>query len=233
MDDRNNTIAGWFLFAGIIALGAALLTGELFHGEDFDSCTAGDGYCPAYVADAEAALAQTSEGPAEEPLAFYLNAGSAADGEAKFAQCRACHSVNAGGANGIGPNVHDMMGGPIAGVAGFAYSDALAGMGGNWDWDNMSEWLKKPSDFAPGTKMTFAGISDPQDRANMLLYLNSQGSGIPVPPPPPEASEDELAAEAAAQASDAETAPDSDVELTEEEVEGTGDAGGVDVPEAE
>ena len=220
MDDRNNTIAGWFLFAGIIALGAALLTGEIFHGDDFDSCTAGDGYCPPYVADAEAALAATSEGPAEEPLAFYLNAGSASDGEAKFAQCRACHAIAPGGANGIGPNVYDMMGGPIAGVSGFAYSDALAGIGGNWDWENMNEWLKKPSNFAPGTKMTFAGITDPQDRANMLLYLNSQGSGIAVPPPPPPAEEgEETAAEDEAAEGDVaeEGAAESEVEEAVEE----------------
>src|SRR3546814_15853592 len=77
------------------------------------------------------------------------------------------------------------MGKPVAHVAGFAYSDALKSHGGTWDWETMSQWLKSPRDFAPGTKMTFAGLSKPEDRANVMAYLNSMsGSPIPVPPPP-------------------------------------------------
>ena len=60
----------------------------------------------------------------------------------------------------------------------------LRGKGGAWDWDRMSEWLTSPRAFAPGTKMTFAGLSDPQARADLLLYLNSQGGNLTVPPPP-------------------------------------------------
>ena len=233
MDDRNNTIAGWFLFAGIIALGAALLTGEIFHDDDFDSCEEGDGYCPAYVAEAAAASAAADAGPAEQPIAFYLASADATRGESQFAKCQACHAIAQGGANGIGPALYDTMGSPIAGHAGYDYSDALAGMGGNWDWENMSEWLKKPSGFAPGTKMSFAGLSDPQDRADIMLYMNQMGSGIAIPPPPPPVSEEEEAAEDAAAEGALQPAQDADVELGEDEVEGTGDAGGVDVPEAE
>ena len=76
------------------------------------------------------------------------------------------------------------MGSPIGKhAAGFPYSPALAGKGGNWDWETMSQWIKSPRDFAPGTKMTFAGISKPEDRANLLAYLNAQGSNLPLPPP--------------------------------------------------
>lgn len=230
MDDRKNTIAGWALFAGIIALGAALLTGEIFHDDDFDSCTAGDGYCPPYVADASV---PDGDVEAEQPIAFYLAQGDATRGESQFAKCQACHAINQGGANGIGPALYNTMGNPIAGHAGYSYSDALAGIGGNWDWDNMSEWLKKPSNFAPGTKMSFAGLPDPQDRADIMLYMNQMGSGIAIPPPPPPVSEDEAAAEDAAADGEAQTAEDTNVELSEDEVEGTGDAGGVDVPEAQ
>lgn len=233
MDDRNNTIAGWFLFAGIIALGAALLTGELFHDDDFDSCEAGDGFCPSYVAEAETASREANAGPAEQPIAFYLAQGDATSGEAKFAGCKACHAIAQGGGNGIGPALYGVMGNSIAGVPGYDYSAALSEKGGNWTWEEMSEWLKKPSTYAPGTKMSYAGISDPQDRANMLLYLNQMGGGLEIPPPPPEISDDAAAAEAAAADGEAQLANDAEVELSEDAVEGTGDAGGVDVPEAE
>src|SRR6185295_12657494 len=62
----------------------------------------------------------------------------------------------------------------------------LKNHGGNWDWDTLSAWLHSPSRFAPGTKMTFAGLSDPQDRADVLLFLNQHGGTLTIPPPPPE-----------------------------------------------
>jgi cytochrome c len=75
------------------------------------------------------------------------------------------------------------MGKAIAGVSpGFAYSPALTGKGGNWDWESMSQWLKSPRDFAPGTKMTFAGLGKAEDRANLLAYMNTQSdSPLPLP----------------------------------------------------
>src|SRR3546814_18361247 len=77
------------------------------------------------------------------------------------------------------------MGKPVAHVAGFAYSDALKSHGGTWDWETISQWLKSPRDFAPGTTMTFAGLSKPEDRATVMASLNSiSGRPIPVPPPP-------------------------------------------------
>jgi len=66
------------------------------------------------------------------------------------------------------------MGEPVGtGHAGYAFSAALSGHGGTWDWETMSAWLASPRTFAPGTKMTFAGLSNPQDRANVIAFLNS------------------------------------------------------------
>ena len=80
-----------------------------------------------------------------------------------------------------------------------AYTDALKSKPGVWDWQSMSDWLKSPKGYAPGTKMTFAGLSKPEDRANIIAYLNQQ-SDSPLPlPTPPAASE----AVAGAEASDA------------------------------
>jgi cytochrome c len=85
----------------------------------------------------------------------------------------------------IGPNLYATVGEAIAtGKGGFAFSDALKAKGGKWDFDSLNAWLTKPSKFAPGTKMTFAGLSNPKDRADVILYLNTQGSNLPLPPPP-------------------------------------------------
>ena len=94
----------------------------------------------------------------------------------------ACHNADKGGANQLGPNLWGVLGEPIGQGKGFAFSDALAKKGGNWDWDNLSQWLTSPKAFAPGTKMTFAGLSNPQDRADVIAFLNSH-SDAPKPLP--------------------------------------------------
>jgi cytochrome c len=190
MDGRFNTIAGWVLGAGIVLLGASLVTGEVFKSERPEKM----GYPIEGVEEEGEGSAE-----AEQPIAHFLQTADAAAGEAQFRKCAACHTVNQGGANGLGPNLFGSMGRPVAQSAGFAYSDALRSKGGTWTWDAMSEWLRSPRAFAPGTKMTFAGLSDPQDRANLLAYLNSQGGSLTIPPPPAAATPAEQAAEQADQ----------------------------------
>ena len=176
MDNRFNTIAGWTLGAGIVFLGAWLVTGELFHAERPEPM----GYPIAGVTGKGG-----EEGEQEQPIAHYLQSADAARGEAQFRRCATCHTITQGGASGIGPNLWGRMGAPIAAVAGYSYSDALRGHAGQpWGWDNMSAWLASPRSFANGTKMTFAGMGDPQDRANLMAYLNAQGGNLQVPPPP-------------------------------------------------
>ena len=175
MDDRFNTIAGWVLGAGIVALGAAIVTGEMFKSERPEKL----GYPIEGVVE-EGAGAKD----AEQPIAFYLASADPAQGEQVFKKCAACHTATQGGANGLGPNLWGTIGAPLAHVPGFAYSDALKSKGGTWTWDAMSDWLKSPKNFVPGTKMTFAGLSKPEDRANLMAWLNQNGSNIPLPPPP-------------------------------------------------
>lgn len=186
MDGRFNTIAGWVLGAGIVLLGASLVTGEIFKEERPETM----GY-PIQGVEEEGG----EEGPAEQPIAFYLQTADAAAGEAVFRKCAACHNADQGGANGLGPNLFGTMGAPLTHVAGFAYSDALREKGGTWTWEAMSEWLRSPRAFAPGTKMTFAGLSDPQDRANIMVFLNARGGSLTIPPPPAADSPAEQAAE--------------------------------------
>ena len=67
--------------------------------------------------------------------------------------------------------------------------DRASDIGGTWNWNNLSDWLHSPKNFAPGTKMTFAGISNPQDRADLIAYLNQQSSSpLPLPAAPAEAA---------------------------------------------
>ncbi len=189
MDDRTNTIAGWVLGAGIVALGASIVTGQVFKAERPEKM----GYPIEGVVEEGAGAAE-----AEQPIAFYLASADPAAGAQVFKKCAACHTDNQGGANGLGPNLWAIMGKPVAHLGGaYAYSEALKSHGGTWDWESMSHWLKSPKSFAPGTKMTFAGLSKPEDRANLIAYLNSQGSNLPLPPPPAaSASPDAAAAEA-------------------------------------
>ncbi len=187
MNDRFNTIAGWVLGGGIVLLGATLVTGEIFKQHPPEQ----KGYVIEGVEEAGG-----GGGAAEEPpIATLLATADAARGEASFRKCAACHTINDGGASGIGPNLYRTMGSPLGHIAGFAYSDALKGVGGTWGWDNMNAWLRNPRAFANGTKMTFAGISNPQERADLILYLNAQGSNLPLPAVP---AADAPAAEGAA-----------------------------------
>lgn len=173
MDGRFNTFAGWALFAGIIALGGGIVSSKMFHSERPETM----GYA------IEGVEGEGDAGGAAGPsLNTLLASADVAAGEKVFAKCVACHTINAGGANGIGPNLHGIVGeGVGAGHPGFAFSDALKSKGGKWDFATLDAWLKSPREFAPGTKMTFAGLGKPEDRANIIAYLNSQGSNLPLP----------------------------------------------------
>ncbi|MFC3442524.1 c-type cytochrome [Sphingobium rhizovicinum] len=172
MGDRFNTVAGWALFAGIIALGGGIVSSKYFHAER-----------PEKMGYAIEGVETESEGGDSGPsLNSLLASADVAAGEKVFAKCAACHTVNQGGANGIGPNLYATVGEPIGqGKGGFAFSDALKSKGGEWSFDNLDHWLKSPREFAPGTKMTFAGLGNPADRANLIAWLNTQGSNLPLP----------------------------------------------------
>jgi cytochrome c len=177
MTDRFNTIAGWILFAGIVALGLSIVSGMYFEGNK-PHRPHEMGYPIEGVVEEGAA----DQGPA---LATLLAAGDPAAGASSFAKCAACHTIEQGGANGIGPNLWGILGQPVGKhAAGFAYSSDLAGLGGEWSYELMDQWLKSPKAVAPGTKMTFAGLGNPEERANVILYMRENGGGPPLPEPP-------------------------------------------------
>lgn len=191
-DDRFNTIAGWVLFAGIVALGSSIVAGEIFHSERPEVM----GYPIEGVAvEGEAGAV------AEQPIEAYLAKADLAKGQQVFNKCMACHNADKGGANMVGPNLWDVIGEPIGQGKGFAFSDALAKKGGTWNWDNLAQWLNSPKAFAPGTKMTFAGLGNPQDRADVIAFLNAHSDAPkPLPAAPTAATADASGAKPAAAA---------------------------------
>jgi cytochrome c len=130
---------------------------------------------PAPVA-AESAPTVAPADPAAEPagMAALLAGADPAAGAKAVRKCTACHSLDKGGKNKIGPNLWDIIGRPIGAAAGYKYSAALKGKSGEtWGFENLDAFLAKPKGWAPGTKMSFAGIKKPGQRANLIAYLRS------------------------------------------------------------
>jgi cytochrome c len=183
MTDRFNTIAGWTLAAGIVALGLSAVSSRIYHA-DRPERPEQMGY------PIEGVVEEGAE--AGPDLGTLLAAADPAAGEKVFAKCVSCHTAEQGGANGIGPNLYAVVGAPIGKhAAGFAYSSALADHGGAWTYENLDAWLANPRGFAPGTKMSFAGLSSPEDRANVIAYMHANGGGPPFPAPAAPAAEAE------------------------------------------
>lgn len=116
--------------------------------------------------------ADDAAGTADAPTATVEP--TAAMGEQVFKRCVACHTIDKGGANGIGPNLHGVVGRPVASHAGFSYSSAMKAKGGVWDVAALDNYLEAPMKALPGTRMAFAGVYDPADRKALLLYLEAQ-----------------------------------------------------------
>mgnify|MGYP005847760825 CR=1 FL=1 len=131
----------------------------------------------AYVIDTgEEDAAETAEAGAEEavPFAEVFAAADPGAGEALWRQCQACHKLD--GTDGTGPHLNGVVDRPKASVAGFSYSETLAGMAGDtWTPENLNAFLENPRGYAPGTKMSYNGMRRVEDRANLIAYLATTG----------------------------------------------------------
>jgi cytochrome c len=106
-------------------------------------------------------------------LALPAPALAADKGESGFVQCAACHPAAAGQPHGVGPNLHGRFGQPIAGTPGFVFSRALRKRQGVWSEAELDRWLADPQAYAPGTKMAYAGMKDPDQRRAVIEYLKT------------------------------------------------------------
>ncbi len=131
-------------------------------------------------APAPAAAAAPAE--AEPITALLANANVEGGKTIAQRQCAACHSFNEGGRNGVGPNLYNVVGAAHGHAEGFSYSAVLKGKPGPWTYDQLNAWLYKPSAYAPGTRMAYAGLSNTEQRANVIAYLRSLAA-TPAPLP--------------------------------------------------
>ncbi len=115
-------------------------------------------------------------------ISALLALGDISHGEKVFKKCSACHLVNKGGENKIGPALYGVLGRKVASKQDYKYSKAMAGYDKDWTFEEMNGYLKKPQSYIKGTKMAFAGLRKERDRASVILYLN-QNSDNPLPLP--------------------------------------------------
>lgn len=139
---------------------------------------------PAAAPATEAPAADAAAAPAATPAAAPAAAGgatltlagltgNAANGQKIFGQCRTCHVVEPG-VNRVGPSLHGIVGRKAGSIAGFNYSAANKNSGVTWTEEVLFEYLENPRGYLPGTKMAFAGLKKPQDRADVIAYLKTQ-----------------------------------------------------------
>ncbi len=185
-DLRNNSILG----AGIAAVLGVMLVGigaETLVHPNYPEQAA---YLPDVVIEGPA-----TAGPVGPPDfgRLFADAGGLQElitrGERVHAQCVSCHNFDAGGPNGIGPNLHDVFGRQVASHGGFEYSEAMHGHGGSWDYLALNEFLTSPGTVVRGTKMAFAGLRNDNDRVALIAFLRSiSPNNVPLPAPLPEAA---------------------------------------------
>ena len=146
---------------------------------------------PGYVVEGvvENPAGGAASGPAEETMPDWgtvLAKADVAHGKALSGRCQQCHDLSAARTNEIGPELYGVVERPRATVAGFSYSAAMKGKGGEWSFDELFKFLKSPGSYIPGTKMSFAGIRSEKDRINLIAYLRTNAdTPAPIPAPKP------------------------------------------------
>ena len=129
----------------------------------------------AFLIEVEEEVVSESETDEEIPFIELVADADQSKGKKVFAKCKACHKLG-DGENGTGPNLYQIVGRQIASAVGFKYSGSLKGLEGKWTKDELNQFLAKPSNYAPGTSMSFAGLGKVSDRANLVAYLEENAN---------------------------------------------------------
>jgi len=175
-----NKVLGALLGTCLVLVAMRIAAGEIFTPEKPHK----PGYEIAVKEEAPAGGATAA--PPAVPIATLLASASSQRGAEVARQCQACHNFQEGQGPKIGPDLYNIVGRKIASTSGFNYSAALKSKNGSWDFETLNTWLTKPNSFAPGTAMTFAGITNDKQRADVIAYLDTL-SPNPVPLPKPQA----------------------------------------------
>jgi cytochrome c len=164
-----NKIAGAVLMALIFTMVTGMATGYIFNNE----APAQPGYA-IEVADASGTT-PSKEAEPEVDFATLLASADVSKGEKVAKKCAACHTFDSGAANKTGPHLFGVVDRAVATVSDFKYTDAMHsfGEGKSWDPETLNVYLTKPKDLVPGTAMAFAGLKKPEDRANLIAYLQT------------------------------------------------------------
>ena len=188
MDElRLNKLFAGFLFAALLLMAGVKIADVMVPHQELAE--------NAYVIEVAettdiAAAAPVDAGP--EPILALLASADLGAGEKLSKKCSACHVFDAGGQNKVGPALWNVVNRPLGASEGYAYSDALAGFGGAWDYAALNAFLAKPKGYISGTKMNFAGLKKPQDRANLIAWMRAKADSPAALP-----SADDIAAEGA------------------------------------
>ena len=170
-----NKIAGAILLAGIIAMVSGLVAEALYTGSiSEEHHEAKRGYSIAGAENPSDVPSEASTPEAPVNIGPFMAKADAKAGEAIIKKCTSCHTFDKGGKNGVGPNQWGLVGSHFAHMEGYSYSAALSAMKDKkWGFQELSDFLANPKKYIPGNKMSFAGIKNPQDRANLIAYLNT------------------------------------------------------------
>lgn len=128
--------------------------------------------------------AQIAAPEAPLDIGALLARADAATGKGKAQVCATCHDFTRGGPNRIGPDLWGVIGRDVASMPGFAYSSAMAAQPGDWTYERLFTYLASPARAVPGTRMSFAGLRRPEDRAAVIKYLATLSASPPPLPRP-------------------------------------------------
>ncbi len=176
---ETNKIAAAILVAGLIALVSGKIAEALYHPEENVEKRG-------FSVEVASSGSSESGAPAkDEPVLVgkLMAEANAEEGAKIFKKCGSCHNAEKGGANKVGPNLAGVVGANKGTHPGFTYSDGMKSHPGKWSYEDLFAFIHKPSALIPGTKMTFAGLSNPKDIANVVAFLRTTGDNPPALPP--------------------------------------------------
>ena len=170
-----NKIVAAVLLVALLVIGIGKISNLLFNVKKPEV----SGYKVEVTEDVSKKSVAQKEEKVEVDISALMAQADLAHGEKIFKKCSACHSIQAGGGNKIGPALYNVVGRKVGIVNDYKYSKALSGYGKEWTFEELNGYLLKPAKWIKGTKMAFAGLRKEKDRASVILYLN-QNSDSPL-----------------------------------------------------